>query len=185
MYFVIPLSDHITSPSAVLMPLRELCDLCRAHGILVLVDGAHCCGQLPIQLEYLGADFYTGTMLLSFVHRFLRRWSWPWYQVIAYVLCVWRWLLIRPVLAPKYTSRMLGTCVQLAMRKWFEALDALDLRMSRCFLHSPRQACAFSKVEAVWSPAKARGFREGAIVPIGIVTSRLWLPIRDLCDRCS
>lgn len=52
--------DHITSPTALIYPLPELMGLCRERGIPVLVDGAHAPGTLPLELENLGADWYTG-----------------------------------------------------------------------------------------------------------------------------
>ncbi|MEN9232133.1 MAG: aminotransferase class V-fold PLP-dependent enzyme [Thermostichus sp. DG02_5_bins_236] len=52
--------DHITSPTALIYPLPELLSLCRERGIPVLVDGAHAPGTLPLELENLGADWYTG-----------------------------------------------------------------------------------------------------------------------------
>ncbi|WP_457466992.1 aminotransferase class V-fold PLP-dependent enzyme [Thermostichus sp. MS-CIW-37] len=52
--------DHLTSPTALIYPLPELIGLCRERGIPVLVDGAHAPGVLPLELERLGADWYTG-----------------------------------------------------------------------------------------------------------------------------
>ncbi len=52
--------DHLTSPTALIYPLPELISLCRERGIPVLVDGAHAPGVLPLELERLGADWYTG-----------------------------------------------------------------------------------------------------------------------------
>jgi selenocysteine lyase/cysteine desulfurase len=55
--------DHITSASAILLPIDELADLFHAHGIPVLVDGAHGPGQVNphLSLNKLTCDFYIGT----------------------------------------------------------------------------------------------------------------------------
>jgi isopenicillin-N epimerase len=60
-YVFFLLSDHITSPSAILMPVERLIAVCKKFGALVMVDGAHAPGQIPLNLNQLGADFYTGT----------------------------------------------------------------------------------------------------------------------------
>lgn len=52
--------DHITSPSAVMVPIRELVALCHERGVRVLVDGAHAPGQVALDVEAIGADWYTG-----------------------------------------------------------------------------------------------------------------------------
>ncbi len=50
--------SHMTSPTALIFPVRELCRRARAAGILSIVDGAHTVGQLPLDMEAIGADFY-------------------------------------------------------------------------------------------------------------------------------
>ncbi|MHB2167637.1 aminotransferase class V-fold PLP-dependent enzyme [Alsobacter sp. R-9] len=54
------LVDHIASASAVVLPLPSIVALARAHGIPVLVDGAHGPGMMDLDIEALGADWYVG-----------------------------------------------------------------------------------------------------------------------------
>merc|ERR1719201_1972595 len=54
--------DHISSPSAIVFPIASLATQLHKLGVLLLVDGAHAPGQLDLDLEKLGADFYTGNL---------------------------------------------------------------------------------------------------------------------------
>jgi isopenicillin-N epimerase len=56
------LLDHVTSPSGIVLPLESLVNTLRDRGIDTLVDGAHGPGMLPIDLERLGATYYTGNL---------------------------------------------------------------------------------------------------------------------------
>ena len=52
--------SHMTSPTALTIPVAEICRRAREAGILTLIDGAHVPGQLDLDIGALGSDFYTG-----------------------------------------------------------------------------------------------------------------------------
>ncbi len=52
--------DHITSGSALVVPVQPVVAACHARGVPVLVDGAHAPGHLALDLPAIGADWYAG-----------------------------------------------------------------------------------------------------------------------------
>jgi isopenicillin-N epimerase len=53
--------SHITTATGLVLPVKDLCRLARAHGVLTHVDGAHAIGQIPLDLHDLGCDFYASS----------------------------------------------------------------------------------------------------------------------------
>jgi len=54
--------SHITSRTALIFPLEDILRRARQAGILCIVDGAHVPGHIPLNLQALGADIYTGAL---------------------------------------------------------------------------------------------------------------------------
>lgn len=54
--------DHITSESALVLPVAEIAAACRQKGVAVLVDGAHVPGVLPLDIPALGVDWYVANL---------------------------------------------------------------------------------------------------------------------------
>lgn len=54
------LLDHVTSQTALVLPIRELIAELEGRGVSVLVDGAHAPGMLPLDIEALAPSYYTG-----------------------------------------------------------------------------------------------------------------------------
>ena len=54
--------DHVTSGSALILPVAAITRRARAAGIAVLIDGAHVPGAIPLDIASLGADWYSANL---------------------------------------------------------------------------------------------------------------------------
>ena len=54
--------DHVTSETALVLPLAQLAAACRTRGVPVLVDGAHAPGAIDVDIESLGVDWYAANL---------------------------------------------------------------------------------------------------------------------------
>ena len=56
------LIDHVTSQTGLIFPIAKIIAELNARGIDTLVDGAHAPGMFPLNLDSLGAAYYTGNL---------------------------------------------------------------------------------------------------------------------------
>jgi isopenicillin-N epimerase len=53
---------HCTSATALVFPVKEICQQAKELGLITIIDGAHIPGHIPLNLSEIKADFYTGTL---------------------------------------------------------------------------------------------------------------------------
>ncbi len=52
--------SHITSSTALRLPVEEICEMAKEKGLMTIVDGAHVPGHIPLDISKIKADVYTG-----------------------------------------------------------------------------------------------------------------------------
>ena len=53
---------HMINITGQILPVRKICDMAHRHGVEVLVDGAHCVGQIEVDLAALDCDYYGSSL---------------------------------------------------------------------------------------------------------------------------
>ena len=53
---------HMINITGQILPVRKICDMAHDHGVEVLVDGAHCIGHIPVDIEALNCDYYGSSL---------------------------------------------------------------------------------------------------------------------------
>ncbi|MCH8830426.1 MAG: aminotransferase class V-fold PLP-dependent enzyme, partial [Planctomycetes bacterium] len=53
--------SHVTSPTAVILPVKEICRRAKAVCVPVCIDGPHALAMLPLNLREIDCDFYTAS----------------------------------------------------------------------------------------------------------------------------
>lgn len=97
-------TSHVLFTTGYIQPVRELAGLAHSHGSLLIVDGYHSVGAIPVNVKELDVDFYVGGVL--------------------------KWLLGGPGLTFIYVRKELIPQLQPAISGWFSSADqfAFDSR---------------------------------------------------------
>jgi isopenicillin-N epimerase len=52
--------SHITSATALIFPVKEICAIAKSKGLITIVDGAHAPAHVDLKINELEVDFYVG-----------------------------------------------------------------------------------------------------------------------------
>ncbi len=52
--------SHITSATALIFPVKEICEIAKSKGLITIIDGAHAPAQVDLKINELQVDFYVG-----------------------------------------------------------------------------------------------------------------------------
>lgn len=54
--------NHISSSTALIFPVKEICERAQQLGLITIIDGAHVPGHIDLNIAELNPDYYTGTL---------------------------------------------------------------------------------------------------------------------------
>jgi isopenicillin-N epimerase len=54
--------NHMSSATALIFPVKEICDKAKELGLITIIDGAHIPGHINLNIKELDPDYYTGTL---------------------------------------------------------------------------------------------------------------------------
>lgn len=54
--------NQISSATALIFPVKEICEKAKSLGLITIIDGAHVPGHIDLDIKALDPDFYTGTL---------------------------------------------------------------------------------------------------------------------------
>ena len=114
--------SHVTSPTAMVLPVREICRRAKERGIVVCIDGPHAIAMREVEIKNLGCDFYRASL-----HKWL---SAPLGSGFLYVAPKWQGRLHTPITS---WGRSLGG----RSARWQDELNWLGTRDPAAFLAVP------------------------------------------------
>lgn len=54
--------NQMSSATALIFPVKEICDKAQELGLITIIDGAHVPGHISLNIQELNPDYYTGTL---------------------------------------------------------------------------------------------------------------------------
>lgn len=114
--------SHVTSPTAIVFPVAEICRRAKKLGIAVCIDGPHAIAMRDVSLKNLGCDFYCASL-----HKWL---SAPLGTGFLYVAPKWQAKVETPIVS-------WGRSVGGLPAKWQDELNWLGTRNPAAFLAVP------------------------------------------------
>lgn len=140
--------SHITSATALRLPIERIVAAARARGIWSVIDGAHTPGHIPLDLDALGADFYAGNC-----HKWMMA---PKGAAFLHVRREWQGLINPLVISHGWTEDMHepGRIGEFGNSPFIDSLEMQGTRDPAAFLTVPA-AIAFAQAHG-WDGVRAR-----------------------------